>query len=222
MTLLSVGHPHIAILDGSLFLPAERAWIFLWLDNFTDVCRLLVFAEAYTGKTENDDDGEPISKNISWLAHFVRNHGILREALLPRSDSKSAEPLLHTIRVMLSHLNLDFRLCGESYGFPDSQLMVYRSSVAQPIFLDPSKQKVDMLYVLHLVNFFKYHMTRRHEYTLFDEYTAMGDLERPQAWRSQIKAGSSKLGRHWKGTYSENSSPAHALNRVRFCEQVHC
>ena len=68
-------------------------------------------------------------------------------------------------------------------------------------------RSLNVNYLLHLSNFFKYHMTRSDEWTLRAIFEALEDDERPQAWNTKLSQGPSPLGSKWFGSYSYLHSP---------------
>ena len=57
--------------------------------------------------------------------------------------------------------------------------------------------------VLQHINFWKYHMVREVENTLFYAFSELDDGDRPRWWSEPLKKGGSrKLGKHWKGSYA--------------------
>lgn len=59
-----------------------------------------------------------------------------------------------------------------------------------------------MDFVANAVNFFKYHMTRPEEQTLYNDYQSLHQTDRPRAWNEKLQNGARKLGKSWKGIYS--------------------
>ncbi|MCJ1436286.1 hypothetical protein MMC27_005664 [Xylographa pallens] len=69
-----------------------------------------------------------------------------------------------------------------------------------PLFTDGLlKSKLNLDNLLHIVNFFKYHITSYDEHSLHAGFHTLPDDEKPKAWDSPVKAGLQKLGTHWKG-----------------------
>ena len=72
--------------------------------------------------------------------------------------------------------------------------------------------KINTIFLLHIVNFFKYHLTNETEDTLFRAYSQLGNSQKPRAWDGPLQQGRGipgvkKLGRHWKGSYGEFGNP---------------
>ena len=92
-----------------------------------------------------------------------------------------------------------------SFGFPDSQVAVYSTRDQNPIFIGCNGLDVNMEFMLHNLNFWKYHMVRETENTLFYAFDELGDCDRPRWWSSQLQnepASRKNLGKHWKGSYA--------------------
>lgn len=88
-----------------------------------------------------------------------------------------------------------------TYGFPASQQVAYSHPDAHPLFLDSCKKKVNIPFLLHISNFFKYHMTREEEATLFHHFRELEDYEKPKVWQGRLEQGTRKLNKSWKGSY---------------------
>jgi hypothetical protein len=56
-------------------------------------------------------------------------------------------------------------------------------------------------WLLHISNFFKYHMTRKEEYSLFEEYDSLDLSQRPKMWTGRLGHQAPGLGKNWKGSY---------------------
>lgn len=106
----------------------------------------------------------------------------------------------------------------EVYGFEYSQKMVYECARRAPIF--NRRHQVNMEWVVHTINFFKYHMLRSEEHTLYGVYSALDDASRPKPWKQQLKPGLRELNGLWKGTYGrlsecdESGYCSHSVNSV--------
>lgn len=114
----------------------------------------------------------------------------------------SVEPLLQVIQLMCTHWSLDLSLDYQTFDFDMSQRMVYQHPDHCPMFLDQNMCSVNINYLLHIMNFFKYHCTRSDEWTLRGIFEALEAHQRPQAWTTQLSQGPSILGSEWLGSYS--------------------
>lgn len=111
--------------------------------------------------------------------------------------------LLFTIWVVLAPamLSLEFEHL-RTFQFPDSQLMAYGTAEKIPIFGGCNGLDINMEWVLHLLNFWKYHMLRAEENTLYHAYKQLEEDEMPRFWDRQLKSGGNVLGKRWKGSYA--------------------
>ena len=88
------------------------------------------------------------------------------------------------------------------YSFPETQTAVYASAKDRPIFGGVRGLDIDMDWVLHQVNFWRYHMTREEECTLYHTFKNLHDEETPKFWTKQLREGHFELGCQWKGSYA--------------------
>jgi len=156
-------------------------------------------------------DGASPSLNYQILTKFARDQTLLSNMCrffkkIDRTTKKQMadSPLLQAIQIVLSHVSLSIDPHPfPTFGFDDSQRAVYANVTMAPIFGGFNGLEINVAWVLHCVNFFKYHLTRVEEQTMFDAYNGLGKYERPQAWSETLREGSHVLGKHWKGTYGE-------------------
>ncbi|KAL9101466.1 MAG: hypothetical protein Q9163_003281 [Psora crenata] len=166
-----------------------------------DVLRDLI-VESYAN-TSVKQRGKPTSNNLESLLHFVKASNLLENIVfgVHRSDHQSR--FLQTIQLLLTHWQLDLSIRSRAQGFGYSQQIVYGHPAKVPMFFD-RKGTVNVEYLLHIVNFFKYHMKTETENTLYPLLCDLSICERPGAWDSQLSQvqGVKKLGSHWKGSYA--------------------
>ncbi|KAI9722760.1 MAG: hypothetical protein M1828_004456 [Chrysothrix sp. TS-e1954] len=103
---------------------------------------------------------------------------------------------------MLTHLRFDLDLAVQGCAYPDSQELVYSLPHDVPLFIGSTRSSVNVHYVLHALNFWKYHMTEEKNYTLYNRYMSESPQGRVQPWRRALKSGAELIGRSWKGVYS--------------------
>ena len=113
-----------------------------------------------------------------------------------------------TLQLVFTHWQLDLSMRPLTYGFGYSKHAVYGSPEKYPLFLDVDCMNMNTMFLLHIVNFFKYHLTNEKEDTLFKAYSQLENGQMPRAWDGPLQqgrgiAGVKKLGRHWKGSYGE-------------------
>ncbi|KAH6719263.1 hypothetical protein BKA61DRAFT_543704 [Leptodontidium sp. MPI-SDFR-AT-0119] len=90
--------------------------------------------------------------------------------------------LVYVIQLILTPFSLDPGLCN-----------------SKPVFTGLYKQVVNIRWLLHVVNFFKFHLKSDGEGLLEHEYRILEHDEFPQFWTGHIKGGTQPLARHWKG-----------------------
>ncbi|KAJ9647878.1 hypothetical protein H2199_001654 [Coniosporium tulheliwenetii] len=149
-----------------------------------------------------DEGGMPTSKNLEAIHSFILSTNLVTDIFCPHRKSGKLNSLLATVQLVCHHWCIHSRFGTEILQFPTSQKMAYESMCNYPIFTGTDKQKVNVEYVLHIMNFFRYHMVREHENTLFEPMETLWPLERPHPWNRKLKDGSYKLGIHWRGTYA--------------------
>ncbi|KAG8533295.1 uncharacterized protein KY384_002078 [Bacidia gigantensis] len=142
------------------------------------------------------------SNNLVQLRLFVKASNILDTVRFNVHRSDHRARLLQTIQLLLCHLQLDLSIRSQIKDFCLSQQVVYTPPSRIPLFLD-KKMTVNVGYLLHIVNFFKYHMKTEPENTL---YPLLSDLEshaRPTSWDGPLEhCHGDKLASAWKGSYA--------------------
>lgn len=84
-------------------------------------------------------------------------------------------------------------------GFEASQRAAY---LFKPLFKGYHGLNIDMEWVLHQLNFWRYHMVRPEEITLFSAYSQFEESEYPRYWQNLLKNETTPaIGRFWKGSY---------------------
>ena len=71
------------------------------------------------------------------------------------------------------------------------------------MFLDKYRRFINLEYLLHIVNFFKNHMIRSEEHTLYHDIGALEEDETPQVWAEKLEDGTKQLGKYWMGSYGK-------------------
>lgn len=119
-------------------------------------------------------------------------------------NTSDPECALYNVQLCLAAYSLHPKYSNAKVShFDISQHQVYSAPSCQPIFLDKWKQSVNTRWLLHVVNFFKYHFKAGGEGLLAHEYTTLDADQYPQPWVGNIQAGTRELGTHWKGAYSK-------------------
>ncbi|KAL1634968.1 hypothetical protein SLS56_002052 [Neofusicoccum ribis] len=153
------------------------------------------------------------SKNIEAFKDFISRSDIIDNIFRPRPSSRKPKkddgedekepqysPLLAAIQILCIPTIL--KEPRNLYGFPDSQKEAYSTIVKAPIFGGFNKLEINMVWLLHVMNFFKYHIGNAGENTLFEPFGKLERAEKPFYWQGPIHNGPQELGVHWKGTYA--------------------
>ena len=139
--------------------------------------------------TDQDDD---------WAKDITRNSVV--------SASKDGS-LLYVIQLCLTPLSLHPGYCNTKVShFDISQYNVYHTAARQPVFVGKWKQDINVCWLLHNVNFFKYQIKADCEGLLAHAYKDLEHDQFPQPWVGKINEGTQVIGGHWKGMYSESLS----------------
>lgn len=147
------------------------------------------------------------------ILKFIVNQDLLQVVFLPVPERRGSnrdvhclpKQLLHTIQVMLAPAMLSHahkHLSSSHFGYPQSQYTAYGTAAEHSIFGGCNNLDVNMECVLLHLNFWKYHMVRKEEMTLFDAFQQLEEDETPRFWNQQLKTGGTKLGTYWKGCYA--------------------
>ncbi|KXT02752.1 hypothetical protein AC578_5441 [Pseudocercospora eumusae] len=180
------------------------------------VLREIILDSFQNGSGGNDRALKAV--NVWHFSEFVKNHDLVLNLMHPLSVAPTStrvvgrlhertNPLLQTLQLMATPniLDLDRRRYGgdsQVWGFPESQQMAYATATERPIFKGCNGLDVDIEWCLHQINFWKYHMIREEECTLYEAYTELDVAERPQFWPSVLTdSGNATIGKSWKGAY---------------------
>lgn len=149
------------------------------------------------------------SNNLKVIQDFVQRSGMLRKKVYSLEEKSNINPLLQTLQLVLTHLDLNTPPvgAGPSLGFAYSQFAVYSHPVDFPMFSANGTWQISKNLLLHIANFFKHHLTQKGENTLYELFRQLEPHEKPKAWDSRLVRGGGvkKLGKHWKGTYGKSS-----------------
>lgn len=110
-------------------------------------------------------------------------------------------PLLTVIQLLFTPWTLDLELAFQTYSFAYSQKAVYAHPNDYPFFLDKHRYIINIEYLLHIANFFKYHMIRSDEQTLYQDVGALDEDEKPKIWTEKLDEGPKQLCKYWMGSY---------------------
>ncbi|KAF2260824.1 hypothetical protein CC78DRAFT_384489 [Lojkania enalia] len=163
-----------------------------------------LIVESFQGPyQEYDDTFHPVCINQEHLIRFILNSRLFFNTRRLPSPSRAPgiNPTLVAIQLMCAHFL--FSLDGfkqNILSFDLSQQLVYATSITAPIFTGPHKVEVNLVWVLHCLNFFRSYMVG--DQVMGKVIATMVDGERPSGWRGRLTDGAAPLSRHWKGTYA--------------------
>ncbi|KAK5157203.1 hypothetical protein LTR04_005479, partial [Oleoguttula sp. CCFEE 6159] len=164
-----------------------------------------LIAESFSEDLNTRQEGaRSTSRNLECINRFVHTHDLLHKVLCPlgQYEEKTPNPLLTTIQLLLTPWSLFLELDVPTFSFECSQKAVYETAAQMPIFEGINSMDVNMDFALHVANFFKYHLTRYDEHTLFEYFKDLAECEKPKAWKGKLEDGAQKLGQYWKGSYA--------------------
>lgn len=145
---------------------------------------------------------------MEYIARFLDSFN-LPLSIFRQKHATAYTPLTHglynTIVVTLTHFFFQLDRLGRPKSptnhFPDSQQVAYATAASRPIFTGQRGYEIDMDWCMHMVNFWKYHLTREVEMTLYNDFSTLVAGDRPKAWKKKLTTGPQKLGQFWKGSY---------------------
>lgn len=172
-------------------------------------------------------------RNLKFINHLLKNDVDIVDAIFNTSFDKGTndasgfkkivtandkDALIYVIQLLLTPFSFDPAYCNGKVGhFDISQYQAYCTAKTQPVFNGIYKQQVNIRWLLHIVNFFKYHLKSQGEGLLAHEYQLLESDEFPQFWTGHIKGGTQPLARHWKGAHSKYLSE-NALRLLTRCQ----
>lgn len=127
-----------------------------------------------------------------------------------RSVMQDSDPqgALYNIQLCLAAFYLHPKYSNVKVSHFDlSQHQVYAAPASQPLFLDRWKQSINTRWLLHIVNFFKFHFKAEGEGLLAHEYSDLDSDQYPMPWVGKIQPKTQPFGTHWKGAYSKIFEP---------------
>jgi hypothetical protein len=202
-----------------------------------------ILAESNARKTHDDKGNQVIQGlNLQFIYDLItgengRSYVDILEAVLntdfdndkdklrdmSRIVSASVEgTLVYAIQLCLTPISLNPRFCNKYKvsHFDLSQYQAYDTPARQPIFCGRYKQDVNVRWLLHVVNFFKFHLTTNNEGLLAHHYQDLESDQFPQPWEGRIEPGTKPLKSHWRGAYSK-FIPGLALEAAETCYSLH-
>lgn len=135
------------------------------------------------------------------LHRFVQSTNLLDKIFRYPPDKGMQNPLLTVIQLLFTPWTLDLELAFQTYSFAYSQKAVYAHPNDYPFFLNKRRSVINVEYLLHIANFFKYHMIRSEEQTLYQDVGALDEDEKPKMWTEKLDKGPNQLGKYWMGSY---------------------
>lgn len=162
-----------------------------------------------------------LSNNLREIQNFVQRSDMLRMVFYSLQEKSNINPLLQTLQLVLTHLQLNIPSVKASpaLGFAYSQFAVYSHPDDFPLFNANGTWQISTNLLVHIANFFKHHLTQKGEDTLYKLFSRLKEHEKPKAWKSRLVQGGGvmKLGKHWKGTYAY----LHDLYEMDLIRQFH-
>jgi hypothetical protein len=112
----------------------------------------------------------------------------------------SSKAFVHMIQLTLLHLIFHPDHCLSRPAVANiSQEVAYRSEVFEPIFKGWRKDELNIFWLLHVVNHFKFHLKQRGEGILEHVFRDLAKDSLPRAWTGILKNETTNLGKRWKG-----------------------
>lgn len=167
-----------------------------------------IFLDSFRGQLVLDKDGNSQCPNLVALRDFIMHSRFLLNRKLPThaktAENAKFEPTLAAIRIMCTQLVFGMDNVGnrDVFGIEESQKAVYASTHDAPIFGGSQKNYINMVWLLHCFNFFRYYMATPEASMLFDNLFDLGPSQQPRSWDTPLQTGSYPLGNCWKGTYA--------------------
>lgn len=176
-------------------------------DANTRRARKLTSTESFQGPSETDRHGRPRCKNQDRLLEFVvRSKLLLNDRCLPppgRNELDCVDPMLLAVKLMCSHFLFELEgVPHHVFGMGESQQAVYTASNHAKMFHGPTHTSVNMEWLSHCLNFFRYHMMSEDAQTLHGSISELSEVQKPSVWQEPLRTGAYPLVRHWKGTYA--------------------
>lgn len=149
-----------------------------------------------------DSSGERVSKNVTFLRDVVCQSKLLQYVLGRNARENGATTLLQAIQLLFAHWSLEFSLDCPTHGFMTSRKVVYSHRKTWLMF-EGRMLSVNIELLLHIANFFKYHLTNEYEATLFNHFQELPEDQKPRAWNGPLETGVRQIGTSWKGSYGK-------------------
>ncbi len=138
------------------------------------------------------------------LDRITKIDGFLR--CRPKLSTRHQESIIPLLQLTLYHLALHPRINNRMPGnFHESQMLAYANPWGKRNLLCGDMiQWINMDSIMHLCNFFRFILKAPNgEGVLAHIYRAFPASQLPRAWIGKLGNGTQRLGKHWKGFYSE-------------------
>ncbi|OBT79980.1 hypothetical protein VF21_01140 [Pseudogymnoascus sp. 05NY08] len=135
---------------------------------------------------------------------LLDNLGRIGYDLTPKKRPSRQESLTKVVKLLFTHLLLHPHSCNiKTDVFLASQEFVYKCFKEAPLFLGRNKNEINIMWLLHAANFFKFHFKMPDgEGILAHMYQQLEKGEWPMPWAGKLKSGTQKLGPYWKGAFT--------------------
>ncbi|KAI9674683.1 MAG: hypothetical protein M1817_001586 [Caeruleum heppii] len=163
------------------------------------------------GKAQGDEDVID-GRNFDRIRAFVQRTNVLKDRhKVAKCPAAKGEPLHYALRLILLPMALDLNhpIIEAMFPFQDAQKAAYSYIEPSPLLQGRRKDLVNLEYLVKMADYWKTHITRSQEFTLYHYFADLEELERPQMWEGRLQDVPPFMGKHWLGTYS---SLAHNLD----------
>lgn len=127
-----------------------------------------------------------------------------RDSTAPKARIKKAQ----TIQLCLLHLIFQPRRANmRRADFFEAQNQAYKCFRKATLLRGPNNGQINLEWVLHIVNFFKYHLRHQlghtHDALFAHSYLEPGAYPVPRAWPGRLRDQAQPVGKCWMGSFSE-------------------
>jgi hypothetical protein len=117
---------------------------------------------------------------------------------------KSEKSLVLLIQLTLLYIAFDIDISiRKPRAVADSQQQAYKCKSDEPVFVGGQSQMPNLPWLLHVANFFRYHIKTPKEGVLNFNFMELEPYVRPRAWAGKLETGKIP-GRRWISTYSKS------------------
>ena len=162
----------------------------------------LTYLESFINGRRDSFD-KLISNNLTCLEFFIKKSDILVNVFAWPTCEVNTHSLLQVIQLIFTPWSLKFPNDYPIWAFPLSQKAVYSHPNRAPLFYN-QMTKVNLELLLHIANFFKWHLTSEGEVTLFNQYQELDNNERPRIWQHKLEQHTTRIGKTWLGCHGKS------------------